>query len=120
MKGVQRANVGARIREIRESRNLSQQGVARQLGITQESLSLYERGLRQIKANDLPRFAAALGVRPADLYEEQDTEQFLESIDPDVLWGILRGRFKDGNLQFPPCWSDITVDPRHNPTFLAA
>jgi transcriptional regulator with XRE-family HTH domain len=63
----QRANaadrhVGARIRERRVMMGLSQQQLARMIGVTYQQAHKYERGLNRISAGRLFEIAQVLGV----------------------------------------------------------
>ncbi len=64
-----RNDVGARIREWRLRRELSQAEVARHAGITQASLSNYENGKRDLPLSTLVGVAAALNVSIGDLLD---------------------------------------------------
>lgn len=64
-----RSDVGARIREWRLRREMSQAEVARQAGITQASLSNYENGKRDLPLSTLVGVAAALNVSIGDLLD---------------------------------------------------
>lgn len=64
-----RADVGARIRQWRLRRELSQAEVARQAGITQASLSNYENGKRDLPLSTLVGVAAALNVSIGELLD---------------------------------------------------
>lgn len=67
-----RTDVGARIREWRLRRELSQAEVARKAGITQASLSNYENGKRDMPLSTLLGVAAALNVSLGDLLDLPD------------------------------------------------
>jgi transcriptional regulator with XRE-family HTH domain len=68
--------VGARIRELRIDAGLRQQDLAEKLSVSVPTISAYENSVNQINADDLPRFADALGV-PASwlLAEDADLER---------------------------------------------
>ena len=70
----QRANaadrhVGARIRERRVMMGLSQQQLARMVGVTYQQAHKYERGLSRISAGRLFAVAQALATDPAWFFE---------------------------------------------------
>src|SRR3954465_9962074 len=70
----QRANaadrhVGARIRERRVMMGLSQQQLARMIGVTYQQAHKYERGLNRISAGRLFAIAQALAVEPSWFFE---------------------------------------------------
>ncbi len=54
--------LGSRIRELRHERGLSQDRVSISSGIDQSGYSKFERGLRNLKQQDLHRIAEALGM----------------------------------------------------------
>jgi transcriptional regulator with XRE-family HTH domain len=60
------AELGARIRELREAAGLSQAELAERLGIAQNSLSNWERGNRQPSFADIVRVAESLAVPISD------------------------------------------------------
>jgi transcriptional regulator with XRE-family HTH domain len=57
----------ARLREIRESRGLSQEALADAAGIHRTHVSLIERNRRSVRLDTLFRLASALEIDPADL-----------------------------------------------------
>jgi transcriptional regulator with XRE-family HTH domain len=61
------AGVGHRIRKVRELRNLTQERVAEQLGMTTSGYSRIERGEVRISIERLEQVANVLGVQPLDL-----------------------------------------------------
>lgn len=66
----QRTDFGTRLHALRETAGLSQQEVAKQLGISQPSYALWERRTTAIPVDQLARLAAILGVRIDDLFSE--------------------------------------------------
>jgi transcriptional regulator with XRE-family HTH domain len=56
-----------RLREIRESRRLSQERLADAAGLHRTHISLIERGRRSVRLETIERLAKALQVEPADL-----------------------------------------------------
>ena len=63
-------HVSTRIRERRIMLGLTQQALARQVGVTYQQEHKYERGLDRISAGRLFRIAEALGVSVDFFYEE--------------------------------------------------
>jgi transcriptional regulator with XRE-family HTH domain len=61
--------LGERIRERRKHREVSQQTLARELGLSLAYISLIERGLRNPPYSKVVAIARALGVAPATLVE---------------------------------------------------
>jgi transcriptional regulator with XRE-family HTH domain len=58
---------GMRLREVRKSRGLTQQGLADQSGIDREKIAKIETGGRRMSATDAAYLSQALGVRMDDL-----------------------------------------------------
>lgn len=67
-----RSEVGQRIRDWRQRREMSQAEVARVAGITQASLSNYENGKRDLPLSTLLGVSAALNVSLGDLLDLPD------------------------------------------------
>jgi transcriptional regulator with XRE-family HTH domain len=59
--------VGATLRRLRQERDLSQQALGRTLGMSQQQVQKYERGINRISASMLVRAAQVLDVQPSDL-----------------------------------------------------
>ena len=58
------AEIGDRLRQAREERQLSQQEVGEALGYTAAMISAFEKGRRRMKVEDLTRACIALGKQP--------------------------------------------------------
>jgi Zn-dependent peptidase ImmA (M78 family)/transcriptional regulator with XRE-family HTH domain len=58
------AEVGARIRDLRERTEMQSQQLAAKVGIDPSAMSNIERGKRSVKTDELARIADALGVSP--------------------------------------------------------
>jgi repressor LexA len=58
---------GARLRELRRERALSQQDLERMTGIAQSTLSALESGKRDAQPRTVRKLADALGVEPREL-----------------------------------------------------
>ncbi len=92
-----RTDVGAKIREWRLRRELSQADVARRAGITQASLSNYENGKRDVPLPTLMGVVAALNVSLGDLLELPDVIVVRDSLLGRAV-EQLRDRMPTGNL----------------------
>ena len=57
-----------RIRELRESLDMTQQDLANKLGVARNTISVWETGVSCPSVRDLPRLAAALSCEISDLY----------------------------------------------------
>src|SRR5689334_10188780 len=83
----QRANaadrhVGSRIRERRVMMGLSQQQLARMIGVTYQQAHKYERGLNRISAGRLFEIAQVLGVGVSWFFEGLSAETEHHEISP--------------------------------------
>ena len=65
------SGVGEQLKRIRESQGLTQEEIGERLGFAGATIGRYENGHRQMRADELPRFAAALGVSPCAFFEER-------------------------------------------------
>ncbi len=65
-------HVGIRIRERRTMLGLSQQQLARRVGVTYQQAHKYERGLNRISAGRLHEIALAAGTRASEPPEAED------------------------------------------------
>jgi len=71
-------SVGRKIRQLRERRNLSQQAMAEQSGLSRNTMSLIERGQSSPTVSTLKRIADALNV---------DINAFFDSLDQtDIIF----------------------------------
>lgn len=59
--------LGAAVRQLREQRNLTQEGLAQEAGITTGTVSLVERGQSNPAWGTVKAIASALGVTIGDL-----------------------------------------------------
>ena len=64
--------IGKRISERRKYLGLTQTDVGRQMDVARETVSNWERGTRQIIADDIPNLAKALRVSPNYLFGEEE------------------------------------------------
>jgi len=83
----QRANaadrhVGARIRERRVMMGLSQQQLARMIGVTYQQAHKYERGLNRISAGRLFEIAQVLGVAVSWFFDGLSAETEPHEVSP--------------------------------------
>ena len=74
--------MGKRIKEIRESLNMTQSELADKLGLSVHTVSKYEQGQRNPKIEMLQKIATALNVPVQELLElDEDKESFDEEIN---------------------------------------
>lgn len=57
-----------RLKEVRESRGLSQNALARKCDLTVNTISNYERGKKQYSHELIEKFCKELNCTPADLF----------------------------------------------------
>lgn len=82
--------LGARIAALRKERGLSQQTLADQLGIAQQSYAHYEVGRVRMPIWMLPQIAQALGVGPEDLIGTSSRRQGKRGPTPQLQQKIER------------------------------
>jgi len=63
--------LGARVAELRKEQGLTQESLAEQLGVSQQSVAAYEVGRLRIAVSMLPRLAKILGVSVEALIGEE-------------------------------------------------
>jgi transcriptional regulator with XRE-family HTH domain len=85
-----RKNLGARLREAREYVGLSQDEVARALGIARPAVSLIESGQRRVEALELKRLADLYGRSVAEFTGDSDRDAEL----PEVVRHLARAAAK--------------------------
>lgn len=61
---------GARLRQLRRERALSQQALERMTGVTQSTISNLEQGNRPARLITVRKLAEALGAEPKELIQE--------------------------------------------------
>lgn len=69
--------LGLRIRQARETKGLSQDDLALEMGKDQRAISEYERGDRRVIATDIPLFAQILDVSTEYFFKDVDENQEL-------------------------------------------
>ncbi|MEJ7678511.1 MAG: helix-turn-helix transcriptional regulator [Segetibacter sp.] len=68
-------NIGEKIRTIRLTKNLTQNAIAKKIGISVTALGDIERGkTKDLTVNRLAQIAKALDVSPKELLDEKDDE----------------------------------------------
>ena len=75
-------HVGRRIRERRVMMGLSQQQLARIIGVTYQQQHKYERGLNRISAGRLFAIAQALATEPAWFFDGMSEEHVAGEVPP--------------------------------------
>ena len=94
------ATLGSRVRQIRESRGLNQEALAKLLGVSRPTLSLIETGERKISAEEIKRLA--------DIFNVSVDAFFDESKDPGVF-------IREAGAEYKKPGNEIRIDiPRKN------
>lgn len=79
--------IGEDIKNLRTSKGLTQQELSRMTGISVNSLSRYERGLRQPTVEAVSKIAKALGIDPFSLFSFDMASNVLsDSINRNYFW----------------------------------
>ncbi len=68
-----REGFGARVRQLRQAQQLSQEQVAERSGLHRNYIGGIERGERNVSLDSIIKLAHGLGVHPADLFGPQPT-----------------------------------------------
>jgi transcriptional regulator with XRE-family HTH domain len=96
-------DVGARLRELREARNISMRALATKSGLSANALSMIERGKTSPSVSTLYKVADALGISITSFFgtdSEKKAVVFLKS-DERTRFGFTRGVFEAlGGEQF--------------------
>ena len=84
-------HVGARIRERRVMMGLSQQQLARMIGVTYQQAHKYEKGINRVAAGRLYNIAQALGVEVGYFFEGLESkEDFKPTTQQRMLLELAR------------------------------
>jgi transcriptional regulator with XRE-family HTH domain len=68
-------HIGKSIRELRKKAGLTQADLAKTLGVKQQVIASYEKGLANPEVAKLPALAKALGISIAELFQEGAHEE---------------------------------------------
>ena len=63
--------VGAKVREIRIAKGMTQEELAAIMGTSQAAVGMWETGARMPRADKLPKLAEVLGCSVADLFNTE-------------------------------------------------
>ncbi|MEJ0000942.1 MAG: helix-turn-helix transcriptional regulator [Verrucomicrobiota bacterium] len=101
-KEVYRA-VGSKIREERLRLNLTQDDLARSVGLTRASVTNIERGCQRMPVHTLVALAASLRISPAQLLSslEPRTSVTIEAMVPGDVSETVRQWIRDGAAKAP-------------------
>lgn len=65
-------DIGTRVADLRKEQGLTQEGLAELLGVSQQSVAVYEVGRLRIALSMLPKLAKVLGMRVESLLGENE------------------------------------------------
>ena len=88
-------NFGTNLRNLRVQRNLTQQKLADEIGISQASVGAYEIGTREPSFETVKRFADFFGVAPSTLMpfvevsDEEYVQRVADSLHKNPKLGLL-------------------------------
>jgi transcriptional regulator with XRE-family HTH domain len=88
----QDAEIGFRIRQIRQQKNIPQIEIAHKLGVTFQQMQKYELGHNRITAARLLEIADILGVTPNEILGRNVDQVLPENVDRKIaaLWQHIR------------------------------
>jgi transcriptional regulator with XRE-family HTH domain len=82
--GVVNAQIGARIRNLRLTRKVSQTEIGRTIGVTCQQIQKYEKGTNRISASQLFRLAEAFAV-PIDYFAPKAIKPLALKLNDSLL-----------------------------------
>lgn len=85
--------VGQRIRRLRYDHGLKAKALAKLLGISQQQLSRYERGINKIDASIIFKVINIFGVPYESLFPEPEMEDFTQTKNSRLLQIINQAAF---------------------------
>jgi transcriptional regulator with XRE-family HTH domain len=71
------ANLGLRIKKLREGRSLNQETLAKLLGVSRPTLSLIESGDRKLSAEEIKKLGEIFGISMEAFFDEKKEPQFV-------------------------------------------
>jgi transcriptional regulator with XRE-family HTH domain len=94
-------DTGTKIRKIRELKNLKQEYIAKELGISQQQYSEIERNNVDIKESRLKEIAKILDVLPEDIlaFDDKITFNIYENKNPTVNGTLIHNGIDKEHLQ---------------------
>lgn len=81
-------NIGKRIRELREEKNLSQEEVANAIGVTKQMISHYEGGVNVPRGGKIRKLAELFGVTEEEFYTKTKSNFTKDGTDDEVLRAV--------------------------------
>lgn len=93
-----------RIKELRQSKGLTQAELATKLGVTRQAVSLYEKGQRKPKIETLKKLADYFGVSVPYIKGELDTEYLEKMVELLMLINFPNVVLKYRNNELNDSW----------------
>lgn len=85
--------VGAKAKQFRAIRRMTQTDLAKKLGITFQQIQKYEVGSNRVSASRLYQMAQALGVSPADFFPDVAEGAMHDENDAQSVLLLMNKRF---------------------------
>ena len=86
-----------RIKELRKLRKMTQQELAKLIGVSQVQVGRLENGERGLDIADLPIIAKALGVEPYELLPKEFLPSEITPEEREILRMIRKSKAADNN-----------------------
>ncbi len=97
-------HVGRRIRARRMAALISQETLARALGVTFQQVQKYEKGTNRVSASRIQQTAGALGVTPAYFFEGLPEGGGAPAVDTTTLTAFMASR---AGMELARLWPQI-------------
>ena len=91
---ISKKELGKRIKEFREDLELSQEQVAKKLGLPRPSISQIESAQREVSSIELAKLAEIFGVSPDVLLSRESTRKMSGRIKPSGMPKLNREKFR--------------------------
>jgi transcriptional regulator with XRE-family HTH domain len=98
--------IGKNLKRLREHFDLTQEALAKHLGINRVELSYYENGTRTMPTALMSKVATFFSVDECDLYEESDTVEN----NVKIALAFRANNFEDGDLQAIESFKKIALN----------
>ncbi|MFV8341236.1 helix-turn-helix domain-containing protein [Flavobacterium sp. XS2P39] len=114
---ISQVQIGQRINELRKRKQLSQEDLAKMVGISRPSLTQVELGKRSLNIMELQKFAQVVGFSLDDFmsqYFTPETINFLKKEKPkNIMERITVPSLQMENLKISYCiyWNDLQESP---------
>ncbi len=89
---------GANIKRIREKKKITQEGLAKRMGVSRQAVCMWETGKRELKATTLNTIAQILSVPASEILREEITLTRREGVMRETLMSLTRKRGKEEGI----------------------